>query len=68
MTHHEHDKPDQERLDELQDRIDEVRDDMKGMPGVEEGDPAYPLVDEDPKFVGTGEASDIDDQTIAPPG
>ena len=48
-----------DRLDQLQDRIDETRDDLEEMTGT----------DDEPRFIDKGELSDeaVDD-TIAPPG
>ena len=52
------DGPDQERLDDLQDRIDEARKDVNE--GTE--------LDDEPRFIDVGEESDVVDDTIAPPG
>ena len=49
---------DQEKLDEIQERIDEVRE------SVNEGTE----LDDDPRFIDSGEESDVVDDTIAPPG
>jgi hypothetical protein len=48
-----------DRLDDLQDRIDDTREDLAEMTGT----------DDEPRFIDRGEASDeaVDD-TIAPPG
>ena len=50
---------DKDRLDDLQDRIDETREDLADMTGT----------DDEPRFIDRGEMSDeaVDD-TIAPPG
>jgi len=47
------------RLDDLQQDIDQAR---------EAAEDAGILPDDEPKFYETGELSDVDDQTIAPPG
>jgi hypothetical protein len=51
-------EPDQERLDRLQVRIDEVREDVDD--GTER--------DDEPRFIDRGTKSDVVDDTIAPPG
>lgn len=48
----------QGRLDDLQDRIDDVRKD------VNDGT----ALDDEPRFIDNGSKSDIVDNTIAPPG
>ena len=50
---------DKDRLDDLQDRIDDTREDVAEMTGT----------DDEPRFIDRGELSDeaVDD-TIAPPG
>ena len=47
-----------DRLDELQDRIDETRQDLAEMTGT----------DEERRFIDDGDESDDVDNTIAPPG
>jgi hypothetical protein len=59
-------EPDEERLEELGEKIDKTRRRADGTPGVEEGDAAHPFTDKDPAFHETGRLSDVDDQTIAP--
>ena len=49
---------DQERLDELQERIDDVRKDVND--GTE--------LDDEPRFIDSGSESDVVDDTIAPAG
>ena len=49
---------DQQKLDDIQERIDEVRE------SVNEGTE----LDDDPRFIDSGEKSDVVDDTIAPPG
>jgi hypothetical protein len=46
----------QERLDRLQDRIDDVREDVNA--GTE--------LDDEPRFIDDGDESDVVDDTIAP--
>lgn len=50
--------PQQERLDDLQDRIDDVRRDVNNGTAL----------DDEPRFIDNGSESDIVDDTIAPPG
>ena len=52
--------PDQERLDEVQRQIDHARDVAEDANVLDDPD--------EPKFHQTGALSDLDDQTIAPPG
>jgi hypothetical protein len=52
--------PDEKRLDDLQEHIDHARHTAEQAHVVEDPD--------QPRFYETGELSDIDDQTIAPPG
>lgn len=49
-----------DRLDDVQQDIDQARDAAE--------DAGILTDDDEPKFYETGELSDIDDQTIAPPG
>ena len=49
-----------DKLDELGERIDSARETAEDAGVIDDPD--------EPKFYETGEASDIDDQTIAPPG
>lgn len=58
MSDHAGAGADQERLDDLQDRIDDVRRDVND--GTE--------LDDEPRFIDRGSESDEVDDTIAPPG
>lgn len=58
MTTTPGDEPGQDRLDRLQERIDDVREDVND--GTE--------LDEEPRFIDAGDESDAVDDTIAPPG
>ena len=49
-----------DRLDELGKKIDTTRETAEDAGIIEDPD--------EPKFYETGDASDVDDQTIAPPG
>lgn len=52
--------PDEDRLEHVQEHIDQARDAAEGAKILEDPD--------EPKFYESGERSDLDDQTIAPPG
>ena len=59
--------PDGSELAAVDAAIEHARD-LEQQPTVDETSAAGPFFDAEPAFVDTGEASDIDDQTIAPPG
>ena len=52
-------------LNQVEEQIEQAKDAADEAIGA---DRENMWTDADPKFVDTGEASDIDDQTIAPPG